>query len=72
VTAIPYILSEPGRVTLEVYNILGQRVVQMDRGYQEPGLHVMRLDANNLASGVYLYRLHGDAISETRKFNLLR
>lgn len=72
VTAIPYILNEAGPVTLEVYNVLGQKVMLMDRGYQEPGLHVIQLDAGGLASGVYIYRLNGAVLSDSRKFNLLR
>lgn len=72
ITTISYALSSEGKVALEVYNILGQRVMLIDEGYKSMGFHAVQLDAGNLASGIYLYRLKGNIFSQTKKFTLIR
>ncbi|MDP2983317.1 MAG: T9SS type A sorting domain-containing protein [Candidatus Latescibacter sp.] len=71
-TIIPYILSKNGVVTLEIYNLIGQKILAMDQGYQNAGSHILRFKANKLPSGLYFYRLHGSALSLTKKFMIIR
>ncbi|MCZ6777049.1 MAG: T9SS type A sorting domain-containing protein, partial [Ignavibacteria bacterium] len=56
-TVIEYALPEVSRVTLEVYNVLGQRVATLVDETQSAGYYEVRFDATGLASGLYLYRL---------------
>ena len=72
ITTIPYFLPDGGYVCLEVYNILGQRVKYFDSSIREAGYHSFQLDASSLSSGVYLYRLCGNAFSQTRRFTLIK
>jgi len=58
-TTITYSLPYGGPTMLEVYNILGQRVMLINRGYEVSGQHSVRFDASHLTSGMYLYRLRG-------------
>jgi hypothetical protein len=67
-TTIPFILASGGTVTLDVYDILGRKVIERDEGYCGTGSHSIRLSAEGLASGVYLYRMRGAAVSETKRF----
>jgi hypothetical protein len=71
-TSIPFLLSAPGPVMLEVFNALGQKVLEHDHGYMDAGAHTIRLSGENLSSGMYFYRLRGAAISETKRFILIR
>jgi len=71
-TTITYALPSESEVRLEVYNTLGQKVMVIDEGRKSTGLHAVRFDAGDLASGVYLYRLRGDMVSETKKLTLIR
>ncbi|MFC1541462.1 T9SS type A sorting domain-containing protein [Candidatus Latescibacterota bacterium] len=71
-TSIKFSLSAAGPVTLEVYNLLGQKVLTVDRGFVETGTHTILLNPEHLSSGVYLYRLIGETFSETKKFLLIR
>ncbi len=71
-TTISYVLPAPGDVQLEVYNSIGQKVMYIDRGRQDVGMHAVQIDAGGLASGVYLYRLRSGALSETRRFTYIR
>ena len=56
-TNIRYTLPRSGRVNLEVYSTLGQRVATLVDQEQESGGYETRFSGNDLASGVYFYRL---------------
>ncbi len=57
-TAMRFELSMTEHVTLEVFNLLGQRVAVLVDGQQlAAGTHQVTFDASHLSSGVYLYRL---------------
>ncbi|HTK82357.1 MAG TPA: SdrD B-like domain-containing protein [Bacteroidota bacterium] len=66
------------RVTLKVYNILGQVVATLIDGTQPSGYYSVRWDASSLPSGVYLCRATAwarsasESLTETRKMLLLR
>ncbi len=67
-TQIQYALPVDSRVTLRIYNTLGQIVKQMvDNAVQTSGSWTMEFDAGNLASGVYFYRLEAASLSDPGK-----
>ncbi len=71
-TTINYDLPATTRVGLRLYNILGQEVRTMVDEVQSPGHHSVRLDARNLASGVYFYRLDAASFVAVKKLLLLK
>ena len=76
-TTIQFSLPEAGEVSLEVFNILGQRVNSVVTGMLPPGTHTVRWDGtdcrgSSVASGVYFYRLTVAGQTETRKMTLLK
>ena len=56
-TNIQYSLPEKGNVTLEIFNILGQRVTVLVDEVQTAGSYTKTWNAANVASGMYLYRM---------------
>jgi hypothetical protein len=52
-----YAMPASGDATLEIYNVLGERVAMLARGYQEEGTHRARWDGSGMASGTYYARL---------------
>jgi hypothetical protein len=56
-TTIRFLLPAPGRVRLEVLDILGRRVMTLLDGPAGAGMHAIRLDGQRLGSMVHLYRL---------------
>ena len=56
-TEVVYRLPEPGMVSLELYDILGQRIETLVNSFQTSGTHTVALSGAALASGVYLCRL---------------
>ncbi len=71
-TTIPYVLPAASRVTLGVYNLQGELVLQLVDGVQPAGEFAQTFYAGNLASGVYFVRLASDAGVQTRKLMLIK
>lgn len=64
-TTISYSLPEPGMTKLEVYNSLGQKVQEIVNEFLESGNHQTFFNAENLASGLYIYRIEVVSASKT-------
>jgi hypothetical protein len=71
-TVIEYQLPLKGKVTVTVYNILGNEVAVLAQGEQEAGTHRIVFNGSDLPSGIYLYRLKTTNIMETRRMILLK
>jgi hypothetical protein len=71
-TTIRYGLPQASKVTLTVYNMLGQQVAVLQNGEQDAGYHDVRFDASGLSSGVYFYRMTAGTYVESRKLLLIR
>jgi hypothetical protein len=71
-TEIQYSLAVGADVKLEIYNLTGQCVATLVDQHQLAGPHTAIWTADNVASGVYLYRLTADKFSETRKMLLVK
>ena len=71
-TAIEYELPAPQHVRLEVFDATGRSVGVLVDGIRPAGTHTVRFDADNLPSGLYVYRLQANGETLTRKMTLLR
>jgi hypothetical protein len=76
-TRIDYSLAQSEHVTLEVYNINGQRVRTLIDEMMPAGQHSVMWDAttdggSQVASGVYLYRLTAGEITDTKKMSFVK
>lgn len=71
-TTIRYTLPEKSRVSLTLFNMLGQCLAVLVEGEVEPGSHEVEFDASGLATGVYLYQLRAGAYMETRALMVVR
>ena len=61
------------QVDVDVFNLLGRRVMSLYSGELEPGSRqTIRIDGANLSSGVYLVRVVAEQFTETRKITLLK
>lgn len=71
-TIISYNLPRPGFVTLKIYTLLGQEIETLIESHQKAGNHEIAWKAEELASGIYFYRLQvGKYIVTTKKMLLL-
>lgn len=76
-TTLVFDLPEPATVEVEVYNVLGQRVMSGTYDEMAPRRdQQIAIDGSRLASGVYFYRvtarLSGRTVSDTGKMVLVR
>jgi len=71
-TVISYQLPVNSHVTLRVFNILGQEIATIADGEQSAGLHTVEFDAQDLASGLYFYRLSTPGRDIVRKMLLMK
>ena len=75
-TIIPYQLPVSAPVRLEVFNLLGQRIVTLVNEEQPAGFHHARWDGTDgagraVGAGVYLYRLQGGQAVATERMVLI-
>ena len=71
-TTITYTVPDAQKVTLAVYNLLGQRVALLVNQLQASGVHAVSFDASRFASGVYFYQLRAGDFVQTKKMLLIK
>jgi hypothetical protein len=77
-TSIQYQVPSSSRVTLKVYDILGNEVANLVNAQKPAGKYKVEFDATNLASGVYFYRMQVNPVSgvggftQTKKMVVLK
>jgi hypothetical protein len=77
-TKIDYQVPVDAKVILEVYNITGQKVVELVNQEQSAGYYSVNFGSSKLSSGVYIYRIvasdkaTGNNFSSIKKMMLLK
>ena len=72
-TNIAYSLPANSIVSIAVYDVNGRKVADLERGVSKTaGNHLVRFDASNLASGVYIYRIDAKSNSQNQSFSQVR
>ncbi len=76
-TKISYQLPEAGQVTLEIYNMMGQKVKSLVSVSQSAGSHVVNWDGTNdlghtVSAGAYMVRLSAGDFEATRTITFLK
>ena len=72
ITQIQYTLPVPAQVILEVFNSLGQKVMELVNSQQSAGYHTEIFDATRLSSGIYFYKLTTPSFTETKRMLLIK
>ncbi len=71
-TTIKYDLVKSGMVELNIYNVLGQKVLSLVNKNQSAGSHSITFNVSNLPSGLYYYILKVEKFSKIKKMILLK
>lgn len=71
-TIIPYFLPATAHVKVEIYDMLGRRLVTLIDGMMQGGSHQVQFDAGHLSSGIYLVRLEAGSFTASRKLTLMK
>jgi len=72
-TKIMFALPQPGKVSIKIYNILGENVTDLIKNrFYEEGYHEVEFNGKRLSSGVYIYRLTSGEYSSSKKMLMLK
>jgi hypothetical protein len=71
-TLIKYSVPQDGLVTLEVFNLLGEKVATLVNGVQEAGRYEIDFNASDLSSGIYVYSLKSGNFNSIKKMLLMK
>jgi len=71
-TKIEYSIPAQSKVEMKIYNIVGQEVATLVNEIQAAGVHHVKFNALNLASGIYFYRLTAGNFVSVKKMVLLK
>ncbi|MBK7104574.1 MAG: discoidin domain-containing protein [Ignavibacteriae bacterium] len=72
-TKVEIKMKESGNARLEVYNILGEKVLAVVDQELNAGIHEISIDGSKLASGTYIYKLDiNNDFSQIKKMNLIK
>lgn len=71
-TKIEVSIPMDGNIKLNIYNVKGELVKTIFEGYKTSGYYTFNINAAELSSGVYLYRLDAGSFSSTKKMVILK
>ena len=71
-TFITYSIPFSSKVTLTVYNALGELITTLVKENQEAGSYSVNFNAAGLNSGIYFYKMQSDNFVKTNKMLLLK
>jgi hypothetical protein len=73
-TTIDYLIARPGFVSIDVYNVMGQRVDNLKSANQLPGKYQVRWDIADkpIAGGTYICRLRVGEYEAKKRMLLLK
>jgi hypothetical protein len=71
-TTIKYELPKSSMVRLIVYDMLGREVSVLVNERKDAGIHDVHFDGSGLSTGVYLYRMQAEDVTQSRRLILLK
>jgi len=71
-TSIKYALPKESRVRIAVFNILGQEVATLVNSVKPAGYHSVDFKANNIPSGMYIYKIETESFTQVKKMLLMK
>ena len=71
-TTIKYYVSNVSNVRIIIYDITGREVRNYFLGIMQAGYHNFKFSSQNMASGVYIYKLYSGDYTDTKKMVILK
>ena len=76
-TSIPFTVHKKSRLSLKIYDMMGQEIVTLVNTEYQPGSFNVRWNGNDnlgnkVSSGIYVYRLEAEGIVKSNKMLLLK
>jgi hypothetical protein len=71
ITIISYQIPKTGKVTLKIFDCLGNEIETLVDKFQNEGMYKIEVEASKLSSGIYFYQLIADEFISTKKMIVL-
>ena len=71
-TTVSYEIPVNTLINIDIYNILGQEVVTLFDGMQQPGRHTITWNATDVPSGIYFCRMSTPNFQSIQKMVLIK
>jgi hypothetical protein len=72
-TIIKYTIAQNDMVKISFYSILGDKIIDLVNEEKQAGVYTITFDANNLASGVYMYKMiTGSGYTTVKKLSIIK
>ena len=71
-TKIKFGLPKAGFTRITVYDLLGRDIMTLINNELKAGYHEINIDAHNLPSGIYLYKIQSGDFTKTKKMILMK
>ncbi|MDP7027558.1 MAG: T9SS type A sorting domain-containing protein, partial [Candidatus Marinimicrobia bacterium] len=71
-TTMTLTIPVSGKITVDVYNLLGQSVAILTSGYKDAGTYNLTWDASDVSSGMYFVKAEADGFTKTQKLMLIK
>ncbi len=76
-TNVSFSVPVKSNVIIEVFNLIGQKVMTLAQGEFEAGKHSVQLNGSSMSSGIYLFKLtavgeNGSQFTSSKKMTLLK
>lgn len=71
-TIIKYSIPDEAHVNLTIFNLLGERVIELVDEVKSPGVHEVVWNAQSLSNGIYVYKIISSNYSDSKKLILLK
>ena len=71
-TTISFTIPEAGTVSVDIFNVAGQKINTIVNEFMNTGSHSVTWDATGMSGGVYFYTVDAGEYSKTMKMTLLK
>jgi len=71
-TTIGFSIADAGNVSIDVFNVAGQKIDTVTNGFMAAGNHTVSWDASGFSAGVYFYTVTSGDMSKTMKMTLVK
>lgn len=72
ITTIQYYVPEESLVNIKLYDLIGREIKTLVDENKKPGWYEIELNANDLTSGVYFYKMTANDFVSTKKIMLIK
>jgi hypothetical protein len=71
-TTISFAMKQAGRVRIDVFNTIGQKVAGVVDTWFDAGSHRVNFSASQISSGIYFYRIEANEFVATKKMIVMK